>query len=156
MVGLGVFLSTLLVIEARAVSGTRITVDQALEQGRDIFAVPGRITDGLSDGCNQLIKDGAGIASDPGVILDALSVTYGIHSLSEEGAKPKRTRKEAAKTVPSALMRALEETPQSMEMIQKRLASLGFDISYTELLCELTDLCLLGKAEGIGNYYRLI
>jgi DNA processing protein len=146
----------LLVVEARHRSGTYITVCQALEQGRDIYAVPGRITDGLSDGCNQLIKDGAGIASDPGVILDALSARFRIQSLSALPEDSKVEKKEAAKTVPSALMRALEETPQSIEMIQKRLANLGLDISYTELLCELTDLCLLGKAEGIGNYYRLI
>lgn len=146
----------LLVVEARHRSGTYITVCQALEQGRDIYAVPGRITDGLSDGCNQLIKDGAGIASDPGVILDALSATFGMQSLSGLPEVLTAEKEDAEKTVPSALMRALEETPQSMEMIQKRLANLGFDISYTELLCELTDLCLLGKAEGIGNYYRLI
>ena len=144
----------LLVVEARHRSGTYITVCQALEQGRDIYAVPGRITDGLSDGCNQLIKDGAGIASDPGVILDALSVNYTMQSLSGRFEGVKKQKTEAEMTVSSALMRALEETPQSIEMIQKRLANLGFDISYTELLCELTDLCLLGKAEGIGNYYR--
>ena len=41
-----------LVIEARRRSGTVITVDAALEQGREIFALPGRVSDALSDGCN--------------------------------------------------------------------------------------------------------
>lgn len=49
------------VVEAKEKSGTLITVDMALEQGKEVYAVPGRMTDGLSKGCNQLIRDGAGI-----------------------------------------------------------------------------------------------
>ena len=61
-----------LVIEARKKSGTQITVDMALEQGKEIFAVPGRITDRLSDGCNELIRQGAGIALSPEDIISSL------------------------------------------------------------------------------------
>ena len=61
-----------LVIEARKKSGTQITVDMALEQGKEIFAVPGRITDRLSDGCNELIRQGAGIALSPDDIISSL------------------------------------------------------------------------------------
>lgn len=49
----------IIVVESREKSGTKITVEMALEQGRDVYVVPGRITDGLSEGCNQLIKEGA-------------------------------------------------------------------------------------------------
>ncbi len=48
-----------IVIEARERSGTLITADFALEQGRDVYALPGRITDPLSMGCNKLIAEGA-------------------------------------------------------------------------------------------------
>lgn len=52
------------VVEAKARSGSLITADCALEQGRDIYAVPGRIYDTLSAGCNNLIRQGAGIISN--------------------------------------------------------------------------------------------
>ena len=54
-----------IVIEARRKSGSLITADQALEQGKDVCAVPGRITDPLSEGCNELIRQGAEIITDP-------------------------------------------------------------------------------------------
>ena len=54
-----------LVIEARKRSGTLITVDMALEQGREVYALPGRVSDALSDGCNRLIRQGAGPATCP-------------------------------------------------------------------------------------------
>lgn len=59
-----------LVAEARLQSGTLITVDRALELGRDVFAVPGRLTDVKSKGCNRLIRQGAGLASAPEDLLE--------------------------------------------------------------------------------------
>ncbi len=59
----------LLVIEARKRSGTYITVTQALEQGKEVYAVPGRVTDSLSEGCNYLLTQGAGVAINPEVII---------------------------------------------------------------------------------------
>ena len=50
-----------IVIEAREKSGTLITVDMSLEQGKSVYVVPGRVTDPLSQGCNRLLRQGAEI-----------------------------------------------------------------------------------------------
>ncbi len=60
------------VVEARSRSGTLITVDMALEQGRDIYAVPGRLGDELSAGCNGLIGHGARICLSPEIFMKDL------------------------------------------------------------------------------------
>jgi len=49
----------IVVVQARVKSGTFITVDEALSQGRDVMVVPGMVTDPLSVGCNMLIMQGA-------------------------------------------------------------------------------------------------
>ncbi|MEG2441009.1 MAG: DNA-processing protein DprA [Acetivibrio sp.] len=66
------------VIEAREKSGSLITVEYGLEQGKDIFVLPGRINDNLSKGCNGLLKAGAIPITEP---LDLLNY-YGIESSS--------------------------------------------------------------------------
>ncbi len=63
----------ILVVEAGAKSGTLITVDYALEQGKDIMAVPANIDRPNSVGCNKLIKKGAAIFTKVSDITDYLN-----------------------------------------------------------------------------------
>ena len=65
-----------LVIESAKRSGTLITVGQALEQGRDIFAIPGNINSVMSEGTNNLIKECAFPATNVDDILSNLGIIY--------------------------------------------------------------------------------
>lgn len=60
------------VIEAKERSGSLITAQQALEYGKDVFAIPGEILSGRSNGCHRLIQDGAKCVVDPADILEEL------------------------------------------------------------------------------------
>lgn len=64
----GLCLATV-VAEAPEKSGALITAETALEQGRDVYAVPGPIDAPMSRGCNRLIQEGAGLAGDAWDIL---------------------------------------------------------------------------------------
>lgn len=79
-----------IVIEAKEKSGSLITADMALDQGRDVYAVPGRIGDPLSVGCNQLIFQGAGIINDMKVLMESL----GLETKKEKKEKKKNNNLE--------------------------------------------------------------
>lgn len=66
----------ILVIEARKKSGTLITVDMGLDQGKEIYSIPGRSTDSLSEGCNNLLKQGAKLVNSPDDILEDFIFNY--------------------------------------------------------------------------------
>lgn len=62
--------SSVVVVEAMEKSGSLITAEFGMEQGRDIFAVPGAIASPLSDGCNHLIEKGAMILRSPEQLIE--------------------------------------------------------------------------------------
>jgi DNA processing protein len=62
-----------IVIEAAARSGTLATVAHALEQGKEVFVIPGNITSPLSAGCNALLKQGARVATCAEDILEVIA-----------------------------------------------------------------------------------
>ena len=67
----GLSLGTI-VIEAGLRSGALITADFALDQGREVFAVPGSILSPASAGCNRLLRDGAHVVTEVGDVLETL------------------------------------------------------------------------------------
>ena len=67
--------SAVIVIESAASGGSLITAQFAAEQGRLVFAVPGRVDQPASAGCNHLIRDGATLVRNVQDILDELEGT---------------------------------------------------------------------------------
>ena len=68
----------IILVEAKERSGSLITVECALEQGKDVYAVPGRLDDELSKGCNELIKSGADIFTCTEEVVELLNTRYGL------------------------------------------------------------------------------
>jgi DNA processing protein len=60
------------VVEAAARSGSLITARTALDQGRDVFAVPGHPFDARAAGCNMLLRDGATLVRGPSDVLEGI------------------------------------------------------------------------------------
>ena len=138
----------LIVVEARDKSGTLITVDMALEQGRDVYVVPGRVTDRLSDGCNRLIQQGAGVFLTPEDFLRELEE----RRLPFAGGRPQADRasyiegrlqtEKSSSHLTSAqqeLCKALDWQPMSLEQIQARISR---EYTVPELMVQLMGLCL--------------
>lgn len=155
----------LLVVEARKRSGTYITVMQALEQGKEVFAVPGRIIDRLSEGCNYLLTQGAGVAMTPEVIIEELSRKnyeimqpnnshFGNTAIKEDTSKACFAGNNHESMLNQAIMSALDIMPVGIDDIYNKLKD-SCGISMAELLLELTKMQIAGKIKGEGNYYRL-
>ncbi len=139
-----------LVIEAKNRSGTLITVDMALEQGREVYALPGRVTDALSEGCNRLIQQGATVAFSAEDMIRSL--TGRETGNSRMGVQ--RSGKALLSDMQKALLENLEDTPQSPEIIKERMLSKGgSELTLPELMNQLVKLSLMGYARQIGNSY---
>ncbi len=137
----------LLVIEARQQSGTSITVRYALDQGKDVYAVPGRITDPLSSGCNGLIADGAGVAISPETILEALEASNTGNiciPAVRQGIRLSRAQ--------ASIMKYLDFMPLNVNELSAKTS-----LTIREVMTELPELEIRGLARKVspGFYVKV-
>lgn len=143
---------SILVIEAREKSGTWITVDMALEQGKDVYAVPGRITDRLSDGCNLLIRQGAGIALTPEDVVAELAVLRNREGKEKNAGQSKMVLQQEEEK-DTGLLGFLDWNPKASDEILDLVQKAGMEMTLPQLLFELIQLCMEGKAKQVGGNY---
>lgn len=129
-----------LVVEARKKSGSLITADFAAEQGRDLFAVPGRLEDELSRGCNELIFQGAGIALSPEGMLESMGNRIKKSDNSENVLRNVLAREE------NMVYSCLSLQPKSLEELCRITK-----FSITSVMEAVTLLQLRGLIKEIGR-----
>jgi DNA processing protein len=123
--------SATVVVEARERSGALITADLALEEGREVFAVPGEITSALSTGTNALLKLGAAPLTSAADVL----ASFGIEPAAAQGAS-------------SPLLELLPATADELV----RRTGLGAD----QVARALVDLELEGLVSASDGLYRAV
>jgi len=140
------------IVEAGKKSGALITADYALEQGKDVFALPGSITSLQSVGTNRLIKDGAKIVTCAADILEE----YNIEEKSQIADSPELLKylySPGGELDPREL-KILEYLSQGTRSIDKIAEELGFTVSRAGSMMVMLEL--KGIVEQLpGYYYRL-
>lgn len=137
----------LLVMEAKEKSGSLITADTALEQGKEVYALPGNIENELSRGCNRLIYQGAGILLGVDELLEDLKINWKFFD-EIQGSK-NIVKKKVLETKENLVYSCLGLYPKNREEILQETA-----LSPKELLEVLVALELKGYIEERGkNYY---
>lgn len=81
---ISMFADSVAVVEAKKNSGSLITTDYALQYGKEIFSLPGRVGDELSRGCNELIKAGASLLTEGEDMLYAMGISVNLKSGKEK------------------------------------------------------------------------
>jgi len=127
------------IVEARAKSGALITADFALEDGREVFAVPGEITSALSRGTNELLRLGAAPLVEPGDVLAALGL---------EEAPPRRSQRLSDQAI--RLRELLADRSASVDELVER-SGLAADV----VAAALVELELADEAVSAQGVFRL-
>lgn len=132
----------ILVVEAKERSGSLITAELGLDQGREIFAVPGRVTDYLSAGCNSLIKQGAHLANSPNDVLEYLGVKCQKELIIHEKSTNGLAKRE------KIVYSCIDFKPKHLDQIVSECG-----LSITECMGLLMELELGGYIFRTGNHY---
>ena len=131
-----------LVIEAGESSGALITANQAVEQNRDVFAVPGSILSPASKGTNRLIQEGAKLVRSHVDILEELNVTIVAQQLEMKEVLP-------SDEVESLLLKQLGAEPTHIDVLCRNSGLAAALVSSTLTLMELKGMV---KQVGALNY----
>ena len=136
-----------LVVEAALQSGSLITARLAVEQGRDVFAIPGSIHSAQSRGCHLLIKQGAKLVESANDILDEWSWP------TPAGLRLRPSPESGAEDAETSLVRALGFEPVSLDAL---LARTGLDTA--NLQAQLMQLELQGQVARLpgGLFQRIV
>lgn len=135
-----------IVVEAREKSGSLITAELALEQNRDVYAVPGRMTDLLSQGCNRLIGEGAGVITS---VPEFLSHLEEMDYPGTVRARKPEIQKNFLEKEETLVYSCFDFYPKSVDAV---LEETGMDL--LRLLSIVMDLCDKGYLrEYVKNQY---
>ena len=133
------------VVEADFSSGALITASFALDQGRDVFAVPGSINSKASHGTNKLIQQGAKLVTCVEDILEELQLE---HAVQQQETRASLPEDETERT----LWNALSQEPLHVDDLRRTLDLPVSTISSTLILMELKGLA---RHVGGMNYIRI-
>lgn len=135
-----------LVVQANLKSGTHITAHYALEQGRELFAIPGPIDDELSSGCHSLIKQGATLVTKPADIFEQFGlleqqIQQSIPQEAQQVASPDMSSFKAegpAATVLRACVKAssIDELAEVTGLMLSDMYSLLFELELAGLVAQ--------------------
>lgn len=131
-----------LVVEAGEKSGALITVRWALEQNREVFAVPGSVLSPQSKGTNRLIQEGAKLVRDPQDILEELNLTMAVQQLEMKEFLP-------ATEAESLIMKYLSSEPTHIDEVGRYSGLPIATVSSTLAMMELKGTV---KQVGGMNY----